>query len=289
MREKRLIMAKKFCFRFDVDSIKCIKEGVPSLINLANKLGVKFTFFVNFGRAISYKVSLNKFINSIPKNVSEETPYKLSAKRKLGSKFYLQTAIVNPKVGASILDNVKDIYESGNEMGLHGGKNHSLWQVYGDKWSKDKIKHEIEWALGIIEKNGIIKPKGFASPGWSGSQNLNLVLDELGFSYVADDHAPDSLEIYSAEKGHSLLHIPTNITGEGGVGYIEAMIAEGLTPSEIAADFRKRLCSKSIAVVYDHPYFAGVEAKEIVPRLIDEADKAGFEITTMQEMVKDAR
>lgn len=280
---------KEFCFRFDVDTIRCIREGVPNLVELANKLGIKFTFFVNFGRAISHKVTLNILTDNIPEKTFEETPYKLSARRKLGNKFYLLTAIVNPKVGTSTLDNVRSIYENGNEMGLHGGKNHALWQVYGHGWSKDKIRNEIGWALEIIEEKDIVKPEGFASPGWSGSRNLHLVLEELGFLYVADDHAPDSIAIYPADKGHNLLHIPTNITGPGGAGYIEAMVAKGLNPSEIEEDFKRHLETKSLAVVYDHPYFAGVEVLEIIPRLLDVADKAGFEILTMKEIVKDAK
>jgi hypothetical protein len=37
---------KYFCFRFDVDTPKCIKKGVPNLISLSKKLDVPFTFFI---------------------------------------------------------------------------------------------------------------------------------------------------------------------------------------------------------------------------------------------------
>ena len=48
-------MKKKVAFRFDVDTLKCIKYGVPKLVNISEKNNVSFTFFMNFGKSIDRK------------------------------------------------------------------------------------------------------------------------------------------------------------------------------------------------------------------------------------------
>ena len=53
-------MKKKVAFRFDVDTLKCIKYGVPKLVNISEKNNVSFTFFMNFGKKYRQKGSLQK-------------------------------------------------------------------------------------------------------------------------------------------------------------------------------------------------------------------------------------
>ena len=66
-------MKKKVAFRFDVDTLKCIKYGVPKLVNISEKNNVSFTFFMNFGKSIDRKEafknkskSFDNTLNKIP-------------------------------------------------------------------------------------------------------------------------------------------------------------------------------------------------------------------------------
>ena len=46
-------MKHKLVCRFDIDTHKCIRDGVPNLLEISEERNVRFTFFLNAGRAIS--------------------------------------------------------------------------------------------------------------------------------------------------------------------------------------------------------------------------------------------
>ena len=51
---------KLCCFRFDADTHVCVSVGIPRLVELGNRLGARFTFFVNMGRAFDPGLTLLK-------------------------------------------------------------------------------------------------------------------------------------------------------------------------------------------------------------------------------------
>lgn len=275
---------KYFCFRFDVDTHKCLKEGVPNLLKLGKKLHIKFTFFINFGQALDHR----EFIKERILNLKQSSPANsLSAFAKLGLWDSLVLTLFNPYIGKNNLSIIQNILKSNHEIGLHGGKNHETWLRNAKKWPKKTIKKEIVWGHNILKS--IFSGKsvcGFASPGFNGSSKINKILHELGFSYVADIHSGKPVERISIVN--KLKQIPTNITGEpGGVGYIEYCRALGMTDLEILEDFEKKLQKrKRLAVVYDHPYYAGTKELNLVEQMIKLVKKLGYKIVTMEEISK---
>ncbi len=276
---------KYFCFRFDVDTLRCMKRGVPNLLALSKRLHVPFTFFVNMGRGTSRRLYLKKLFAS--RNGTGPTTAKLSNLQKLGWKDFLITALWNPKVGASCPHTLKALAESGNELGLHGGFNHGAWQHDGAGWPVEKIRREVSGALRTLTRHRIAAPAGFASPGWQGSAALNRVLPTLGFHYVADRKGSQWEAMTPAGSPEKLWQVPTNILGEpGGVGYVEHLRAEGKDDAAILDDFAGRLADKNIAVVYEHPGYAGVQELPLIEAMIVKAQSLGFTVTTLKDIVR---
>jgi peptidoglycan/xylan/chitin deacetylase (PgdA/CDA1 family) len=275
---------KYFCFRFDVDTHKCLHEGVPQLLNLARDLGVKFTFFVNFGQAVN-RIS---YINAVIKKRQGLAGTKsLSALTKLGIKDYLFISLFNPFIGNRYPSILKKIVRNGHEIGLHGGKNHETWSRYARTWGVEKIRSELVWGKQQIKRISNKEPFcGFASPSWNGSEKINNILRELNFTYVADTHSNHPIEKVSTKKG--LKYIPTNITGEPeGVGYIEYCRAAQMSDAEILSDFQNKLkVRKRLATVYDHPYYVGIQELNLVKSMIQIAKAMGYKIVTMREIAK---
>lgn len=42
-----------FCLRFDIDIYRCMRDGVPNLIELGERTKARFTFFANMGKSVS--------------------------------------------------------------------------------------------------------------------------------------------------------------------------------------------------------------------------------------------
>lgn len=272
---------KYLCFRFDVDTHKCIRDGVPNLLTLAKDQHVKFTFFINVGKAIDrWHLLKSSFKKNQKKNIKSLSPI-----TKLGLKDYLIISLLNPFIGMKYANDIKMISKHGHEIGLHGGMNHQTWFNDAKSWSAEKIKKELLWAMNIlnhINKKPVI---GFTSPGWNGSYKINSVLKQLGFLYVSDIHSSKPIEKIIETKG--LTKIPTNIAGEpGGVGYLEHCRALKMTDSQILADFKDKLDRrKKLAVIYDHPYYAGVKELILLKKMIELAKNMSVSIIMMKEIL----
>jgi peptidoglycan/xylan/chitin deacetylase (PgdA/CDA1 family) len=279
-------MPRYFSFRFDVDTHRCMARGVPNLLELAARLDARYTFFVNMGRAVSRRSFAAKFFRATANGSNGSRVYSLSSMQKLGRRDYLTAAVLNPQVGASYAEILREVEEQGHEIGLHGGRNHARWQSSGAHWSTSKLESEIVWGLKALEAAGVSRPVGFASPGWQGSINLVGVLEELGFLYLADAHGVGLERVAPWGRKHSLIEVSTGILGEpGGVGYLEYMRARGLSAEQVLADFTARLdATRDFAVVYDHPFYAGLRELATIEAMIGAVRDRGFEVVPLREL-----
>ena len=280
-------LTKLFCFRFDVDTHRCVREGMPALSSLGERLGVPFTFFVNMGRA----VSLGALLAARSSASASPVAAKYSARRKLGWSGYLHAALLNPEVGAGSHDVIREARRQGHEVGLHGGRNHAVWQREAQHWSRARIETEIDSVLpALTSLLGGDAPKGFASPGWTTSDHLDSVLHERGFRYLADDHGPTA-PLRETSDASSLIRLRTGLTGEpGGVAYLEHLRAQGHDDDALYSRFERDLEQAGpVAVAYDHPYYAGLRELSTVERLVGIARQVGYQLVPMSVLAERSR
>jgi peptidoglycan/xylan/chitin deacetylase (PgdA/CDA1 family) len=176
--------------------------------------------------------------------------------------------------------------KAGHEVGLHGGSNHGEWQNESHSWGNQKIFKEIIPALNSLTKFLGERPLGFSSPGWCGSNDLNTILESLDFYYVADAHGENLKTITYAQNASNLLQIPTNILGNGGVAYLENLRAKKMDDQAILNDFSSKLEKRTFAVLYDHPYYAGIQELPMLKMMIDIVKSKGFQIVTLKTLVE---
>lgn len=276
---------KFLVLRFDIDTYKCIKRGVPNLLRLASEEQVTFTFFCNMGRAISRPAILRRLARAAKVRSRAGRHEKLPTLAKLGLGHTLFTLLCNPRVGMSCPDIVRQIDALGHDLGLHGGRNHGDWQNAFNGWSPERIRGEVSAGGMMFEKVLRRPPVLFSSPGWQGSHILDAILREMGFKASANRHG-------AAENGiacqNGFCTLPTNLVGEpGGVAYFESLAARGLSGTAVIEDFRNRLNDDGdLYVLYDHPCFAGVEALDDVRRVVRSALEHGVEVTTYSQMMQ---
>ncbi|WP_353571219.1 polysaccharide deacetylase family protein [Candidatus Albibeggiatoa sp. nov. BB20] len=270
-------MKKLLILRFDIDTHICMAQGVPALLTLAEQMQVKFNFFVNMGRAVSHVQTLKEMWQK--KNASSPITAKLSNTQRLGKKGYIKVAASNPPVGINYPKILQRVIKEKHHLGLHGGRNHALWQRKAHTWNIEKLRNEIEWGIKQLRVAGIENINSFASPGWNGSQYLPQILMENGFQILADQH---DIDLHKIEKiqDTSLLTVPTNLLGEpGGVGYIEYLRVRYKTDETMLNVFSQDLQKHPhLAVLYDHPVYAGMQELEFVRKLIMLAQEQSFEI-----------
>ena len=270
---------KRIALRFDVDTSACIRTGMPALLYLANKYNIPVTFYVNMGRAVSYKViACRLFLKG--KNIQGSIA-KLSAFEKLGVMGVLQAALVNPYVGKSNREIIARSLKAGHEIGLHGGQNHAVWQFSASDWSRDEVEKQVAWGM----KELCFLPNGsvtsFSSPGWSSNTLLPEILLTHGITVLADDHQSDREGLLDRQS-KGVTRINTNLAGEpGGVGYLESCEAKDISYQAMCESIAGKLSSFDSLVMYDHPSYAGGKGIGRLERLIIFLKGRGVDFTTV--------
>lgn len=272
---------KTLSFRFDIDTHKCIRSGVPRLLQLGQKYQVCFSFFLNMGRSISLIESIKELCKKTP---GGERYDMMSAQSKLGIKDYLEAAVLNPPLSC-YKKQIKAIYDSGSELGIHGSKNHALWHKHAGSWSEEKTDAEISWAIEKIKK---VLPdyqlKGFASPGWVSPDGLEKVLEKYGFSYCADYRCQNKKDVI--KMGNCLPYIGVNMLGEpGGVAFFENCRVKGMDKNEIVAYVMEAVALNENTVIYDHPYYAGMKEIDCIGEIIEKAEERNVKIVTLESLL----
>ena len=274
-------MKKKVAFRFDVDTLKCIKYGVPKLVNISEKNNVSFTFFMNFGKSIDRKEAFKNKSKSF-----DNTLNKISTKKKLGIINYILTVLINPKL--EVYDNeIKLLVNSKNEIGLHGGYNHGTWQLYGEEFDYSTIQKEIDFGLKKAKQYGITF-YGFSSPGMTSNKFLPEVLNVNDFMYISDTYTfkNDSNYLRKKEIFKDIRNLNVNMSGEKGIGYFEYYLSKKITPKEITDKLLVEILNsdEDTFIVYDHPLIIQFIENEFLD-LIKNLKKNNVEIVPLMELI----
>ncbi len=270
---------KTFSFRFDVDTHLCLQEGIPNINNLGAETNENFTFYINMGKAVSRVSSLTKSFHS------QSKIRKFSTLQKLGAIGYLEAVLFNPRVGSSNLTILNKLIDNGHELGLHGGKNHGTWLHQSHRWNKERFRDEILWGYKQLCQTKVGKIKGFASPGWLGSQKAYQILANLGFEYIADNHDPHN-RVRKTEKQFKLKQINTNLVGEpGGVGYLEFCRAKGYSDAKILSEIDNQLRKNNHSIIYDHPVYAGRFEIPLLRKIIQHLQSKNILICTISQLI----
>ncbi len=276
-------MNRYLCFRFDIDTHICLKEGVPNLLEIFENQDARCTFFVSMGKAFkrSYFISekLNKAIH-LKKDIKSE---KFSLPYKLGFFNSVNSMLLNPMIGAKYHETLKRAIEKGNELGLHGGRNHATWEKKAHQWTEEKLQNEIEYGLKQFEIQNLPKPISFASPCWKSPEKLDEILEKLDFKIVANKNISFN---HLLKDNNNISQFPTNVIGENKeIGFIENLRALGFSTEEIILKFSDQLdVLEPFKMVFDHPFYAGRHELEMVAAMIRIAKEKGYIVDSLKNI-----
>lgn len=262
---------KPIYVRFDIDTITCMDQGVPRLLDLAARLDVGFTFFVNLGRSIDRNEVLYRSASRTVDNVRGGTK-KISVLKKLGVLDTLRTLVFNPEVGSRRHDLLRQLLESGHELGLHGGGNHGTWQRTGGGADGARFGCWVQEKLTEYRRH-VPLGGGFASPGAAANDELYPVLQKQGFAYSSDDFG--SREIYQRSNG--LWEVPVTAHFET-VPFIEHFRAAGHDAGEVVAKMVKWASENHLRTFYGHPVWEGFRDQRLFERILKTWIDQGFQI-----------
>ena len=275
-------------FRFDIESAQCLRVGVPRLRRLAERRGVRFTFFATMGRAADIGLEFRRRWSSACRALTrrppavEQEPH-LGVARKLGLRSLLETIVLNPRLGSKYRAEIDAIVADGHELGLHGGINHAVWQHELHRLDAGQVDALFRPAFDeFASRYGV--PKGFSAPGFQSNEHVLEILDREGFLYAGDMIGEHPMRPENGCGGrHLCWQVPVNVVGRGSrrVPVVEQELARGRDAAGIVEQAVAQIRKRDFALMYEHPYVAGVH-DDVLDKIIERVE-GDYEIVTVEE------
>lgn len=265
--------------RFDLDTVTGIENGIEPLLKAARECGVRFSFFVNMGTSFSLRYLMHRLRRSRTAAKGEARPCKESLFERLGVRGLLKTVLQNPALGIRYSKEIARILDDGHELGLHGGRSHPAWQYSLGDMDAEAIHRSVTWGLEEFRNVYKTEPQGFTSPGFVSDARVDRILCDLGFVYSGDALCGPLRKSEHA----SLVVIPANLTGPGGVPLIEHLICAGHSRNDAMEMVWNGMCKLDFVSLYGHPVFEG-RYPDIIKGLLQKALDSGWDVLTHREV-----
>ncbi len=205
--EEGLSMAKNnpIAFKIDVDTHEGMRDGVPVLLDMLEKHGVRATFCLSFGPDNAGKAIFRLFRDMafLKKMLSTGAPSLYGWRTILSG-----TLLPARPIATAFPALVDDIRREGHEVVVHAW-DHRLWQDHLREMTKEQIRQEFYRAFDAYESIFHEPPKAVAAPGWQATSESLEVEEELGLEWASDLRQGPPCYLRVNSRTLSLLQIPT--------------------------------------------------------------------------------
>lgn len=274
-------------FRFDIESLRCLREGVPALRRLARDRGVRFTFFLTMGRAVDIRWAVRRLWCPFAEQANRGRPAdRLPIARKLGMWALLETIVFNANLGDKRKE-VNLLVADGHELGLHGGANHGTWQHAIHQFDAEQLEAFVRPVLDEFRRCWG-PPKGFAAPGFQWNEHVLDMLDREGFAYAGDMTGEHCFRP-SNSRGELYRHwqVPVNVIGRNRVGFVEQKLAQGHDAKSVVEAAVAEIRKRAFAQMFEHPYVMGPHV-EVLDKIIERI-APDYDVMTVEEYLGEWR
>jgi peptidoglycan/xylan/chitin deacetylase (PgdA/CDA1 family) len=196
----------QLALKVDVDTRIGLSEGVPRMLELFRRYGIRASFFVSFGPDHSGRAIRRLWRPSFILKMLRTNPFRLYGVKTLLS----GTLLPSKPIGDENPAPLRAIVEAGHELGIHG-YDHVFWQDRLERLGEADVQAELERSLSAYERILGKRPRATAAPGWRCTQASLAVQDRLGFDYASDVRGAAPFYPSAGGKTFNTLQIPTTL------------------------------------------------------------------------------
>ncbi len=248
-------MKKTFTLRVDMESQRGIREGIPKLLDLLKKYGLRASFYITMGGE-SNIFEILKYRGRM-KSASER---KVKVWGLLDKVRMILLPIDFVRPNRKILER---IIEEGHELGVHGWKHRA--------WTRGLDKINISEHLMLSNKKYIKlfgkRPESFCAPGFNINSEVVSCLEKEGFKFISD-YQTKSVKNYGKIK-----NVPITILGKNRTPFIEYNVGENKTDLEIINEFERELKNKEIVSFYIHDLYEARFKLDLLEKIFKKVKK----------------
>jgi peptidoglycan/xylan/chitin deacetylase (PgdA/CDA1 family) len=205
--------------KVDVDTYAGTRDGVPQLISILDRFGIKATFYFSMGPDNSGKAIRRIFTRKgfLKKMLRTKAPATYGIKTLLYG-----TLLPAPLIAASFPDILRETEKKGHEVGIHCW-DHVKWHDLLPWFPKPVTAMELGKASSQFENIFGRRARTTAAPGWTVSPDSLEVQDAMGLAYCSDSRGTRPFYPVMAGRTFQTLQVPTTwptmdeILGENGI------------------------------------------------------------------------
>lgn len=189
--------------KIDVCTYEGLRVGVPNLLRLLDRHGVRASFFVALGPDTSGRAIFHALRPGFLTKMR-----RTSAIRTYGLRTILSGTLLPPRRMNRLSPTLREVVAAGHELAIHGC-DHRRWQDRLHRMPKPAVREEIDRAVATYREVTGQAPRGFGAPGWQASAASLEVLDEVGFVYASDTRGLQPFFPRVAGRKLQTLQLPT--------------------------------------------------------------------------------
>ncbi|MDR2137574.1 MAG: 4-deoxy-4-formamido-L-arabinose-phosphoundecaprenol deformylase [Synergistaceae bacterium] len=270
-------MSCQVSLKIDVDTLKGYLEGVPRLLDVLGRRGIKASIFFSMGPDNSGKAIRRVFRKSfISKMLRTKAPSTYGWKTLLYG-----TLLKAPMIVSSNPDILKRAVDEGHDCGIHCW-DHVLWQDRLPEMPREKIREELARAVDLFSRVAGVLPRSSAAPGWQVSRDSLTVQDELRFDYCSDVRGAKPFYPRMDGVAFRTLQIPSTLPTLD-----ELWGREGLTNAEAVHDKYLDLLEPGLNVHTVHAEMEGGSKSDLFARFLDCCIEGEAEFPTLRDVASD--
>lgn len=199
--------SRRIALKVDCDTFEGTKTGIPRLLEIFGKAGIRASFFFTLGpdrsglairRIFTQKGFLKKMLRS-------------NAVSLYGPKTMLYgTLLPAPMIGQGLAAEIRSVAVAGHEVGVHGW-DHVRWHDRLDRLSEREMDHDYRSAHQTFQSIFGRQARASAAPGWHATPSSLALQESFGLLYASDTRGGSPFFPSANGRTFKFLEIPTTL------------------------------------------------------------------------------
>lgn len=265
----------QIALKVDVDTLRGYLEGVPRLLDLFDRKGIKASFFFSFGPDNSGKAIRRIFRKGfLSKMLRTDAPGTYGLKTMMYG-----TLLPAPMIVPSKPSVFRDTLSQGHEVGLHAW-DHVDWQDRLDLMTAGEMEDQFDRAREMYRKLTGIYPRSCAAPAWKTTDASLAMEDRKGLLYSSDTRGVGPFIPIVRGKPMVTIQIPTTLPTMD-----EILGRDGVDRHNVS-DRYASMMTDELNVHTIHAEMEGMSMLGSMEELIDKVQLRGGTFVTLRETVE---
>jgi undecaprenyl phosphate-alpha-L-ara4FN deformylase len=262
-----------------VDTYEGMKKGVPALLALFQKYGIKASFFVPMGKDHTGWTVKRVFTRrDFLKKTGTGRVWADSVSKKT---LMYGLLLPGPQIAKKNRELLRQITREGHELGIHGS-DHVYWHDHIKGFNRKRTEEEVEKLLAVYRELTGAEPRAFAAPGWMINPHVLRCFQEKGLTYSSDTRKGKG-PFYPEMAGERFrcLQIPTTLPT------LDEVIGSIGTDMQALAEYYLNILSGGLNILTVHAEIEGRHWIGFLEAFIKKTVGSGFTYRRLIDIAED--